>query len=182
MTTTIDTAAEPRAWVGCLACYNNGRLTGQWLDADELETLADNPNDEDAPTICTRPNHEELWAMDHENLAIRDECSVAEAAARARAIDRLAAQAAQQDIPLPVALEYVTDVQPDQDAWPDALENDYRGCADSPSDYAYDYVTDTMGEPDLPDWLVIDWNATFDNLTSGASVIYDAGTLYVFEG
>lgn len=30
-TTAISTT--PRAWIGCLACYNEGRLVGDWFDA-----------------------------------------------------------------------------------------------------------------------------------------------------
>jgi hypothetical protein len=33
----MDTKATevPRAWVGCLACYNDGRLVGSWMDGEE---------------------------------------------------------------------------------------------------------------------------------------------------
>lgn len=28
-----------KAWIGCLGCYNNGRLEGKWLDADGARDL-----------------------------------------------------------------------------------------------------------------------------------------------
>ena len=31
--TTPTTDTTPRAWIGCLACYNEGRLVGDWYDA-----------------------------------------------------------------------------------------------------------------------------------------------------
>tara|TARA_R110002012_G_scaffold9671_1_gene44375 strand:- start:1513 stop:2046 length:534 start_codon:yes stop_codon:yes gene_type:complete len=66
-------AIEPRAWVGCLAAYNDGILHGEWLDCDDedefnkgLKRVLDSSPVEDA---------EELWVMDYEGLPIRDECS-----------------------------------------------------------------------------------------------------------
>ncbi|MGN0094860.1 MAG: antirestriction protein ArdA [Corynebacterium sp.] len=52
----------PQAWIGCLACYNDGQLVGHWYDAvDAGEVL---PVDlHGVPT-----GHEELWVMDHEHL------------------------------------------------------------------------------------------------------------------
>lgn len=43
MTTRTNTDTTPRAWIGCLACYNNARLVGEWFDAEAADevTLAD---------------------------------------------------------------------------------------------------------------------------------------------
>lgn len=35
------TTTTPRAWIGCLACYNNGRLRGQWIDAETAAAEVD---------------------------------------------------------------------------------------------------------------------------------------------
>lgn len=32
-TTITDVETTPRVWIGCLACYNEGRLVGDWHDA-----------------------------------------------------------------------------------------------------------------------------------------------------
>jgi hypothetical protein len=32
-----NTADEPKLWVGCLSCYNTGRLVGGWKTADECK-------------------------------------------------------------------------------------------------------------------------------------------------
>lgn len=58
-----------RAWVGCLACYNEGRLVGEWVEAVDADTF----------TPCQRADHEEWWVMDHEGLPISGECSPTEA-------------------------------------------------------------------------------------------------------
>lgn len=75
--------SEPRAWVGCLGCYNGGALVGDWFDATEC------PTDMDTFNIVTslegetpRPAHiieahEELWVFDHEGFDgfLTGECS-----------------------------------------------------------------------------------------------------------
>lgn len=46
--------AELRVWVGCLACYNEGRLVGEWVEAqDALEFIP-----------CGTPGHEEFECFD----------------------------------------------------------------------------------------------------------------------
>lgn len=55
MTTTTT---EYRAWIGCLACYNDGKLVGEWLPADEADEWTC-PND---------PTHEEFNVFDTDGL------------------------------------------------------------------------------------------------------------------
>lgn len=57
----------PRAWVGCLACYNSGRLVGSWYDAAEAGDLEIDQIHSDGGYIghC---DGEELWCIDTENL------------------------------------------------------------------------------------------------------------------
>ena len=73
-TTSSATDTTPRAWVGCLACYNDGRLVGDWFDAvaaDEVTTY----------DIHGRASsHDEMWVMDHENIPVRGEMDPSEAA------------------------------------------------------------------------------------------------------
>jgi antirestriction protein len=71
---TIETTTTPRAWVGCLGCYNNGRLTGEWLDAEGAQDLtgAGLTNDDGR---CVRCNAEEFWCLDVEGLAKCEEMS-----------------------------------------------------------------------------------------------------------
>lgn len=59
---------EPRAWVGCLACYNEGNLNGNWYSA------ADAPNVDIDELHDEETTHDELWVFDHENTTITGEC------------------------------------------------------------------------------------------------------------
>lgn len=52
MTTTepTTTTTTPSAWIGCLACYNSGKLRGRWITA---RTAADEMGDDDTPRNIT---------------------------------------------------------------------------------------------------------------------------------
>jgi hypothetical protein len=46
--------SENRVALGCLSCYNEGRLTYKWLDVDELEEAHESGNL--AKAVCDRPD------------------------------------------------------------------------------------------------------------------------------
>ena len=81
-TTETDT---PRAWVGCLGCYNGGELVGKWLDADECGDLIaaglarSGVYYNGTPAeFCKRCRSDEFWVFDHEGLpdgVLDGECS-----------------------------------------------------------------------------------------------------------
>lgn len=80
-TVSIET---PRAWIGCLHCYNSGRLVGHWFDAVDCDevTLADVHKGASIDfSEC-----EEMWVMDHEYIPVRGEMSPHEAAEWGRAL------------------------------------------------------------------------------------------------
>ena len=54
----------PKVYVACLGCYNEGRLHGKWMDADELEDEWSNRKGRVyyPMTRCKKPHHEE-WAI-----------------------------------------------------------------------------------------------------------------------
>ena len=86
-TTTESTTTEtdtPRAWVGCLGCYNGGELVGKWLEAEQCADLVKagltyRPDVAGLPSeICKRCGAEEFWVFDHEGLpagVVDGECS-----------------------------------------------------------------------------------------------------------
>jgi antirestriction protein len=91
---------QARAWVGCLGCYNSGRLEGKWIDALEaadvtgqglatLETVGDYT----APR-CVICFGDEFWVMDHEGLEgfVTGECSPREAKEAAEKLQELEAE------------------------------------------------------------------------------------------
>lgn len=64
---------KPRAWIGCLTCYNHGDLVGNWFPATKAAgaTIAGVHADHDV-------NHrirgcDELWVFDHEHIPVRGE-------------------------------------------------------------------------------------------------------------
>ena len=79
MTTTPSTTdTTPRAWVGCLSCYNEGRLVGDWFNAE----IADEVTTYDVHGAHSRADsHDELWVFDHENIPVRGEMDPLTAAA-----------------------------------------------------------------------------------------------------
>ena len=70
----------PRAWVGCLACYNSGSLVGKWANGTEWDDreAAGLTNNAGA---CLKCGSDEFLVMDHENFdgMISGECSPMEA-------------------------------------------------------------------------------------------------------
>lgn len=172
-TVTAASWTEPRAWVGCLACYNEARLTGQWLTVDELED-ADNL----AELICAQDNHEEFWIFDHEGLPISGECSPDEAIRYGRAVLQVIQEAEERACPVPVALQFIEDSNiTDPDAWP-SIEDAYAGSAKDAADYVIGYLED-QGIT-LPDWLHVDYVGSFQELTADFTVYRHEGALELF--
>lgn len=74
MTATPDT--DRKVWVGCLACYNDGRLMGAWFDAADVGELtsgelheANDPNRHDLKDQREGyGEHEEIWCFDIEGF------------------------------------------------------------------------------------------------------------------
>ena len=69
MTETIQIQSENKVAVGCLACYNDGRLSFKWMDADELEEAYEGKGL--AQTVCKQPvtiyhNPEEWEIQDYD--------------------------------------------------------------------------------------------------------------------
>lgn len=69
----MKTETEPKVYVACLGCYNEGRHHGRWINADELEERWDDmqihgnpapryPEQSYPMTKCKRLHHEE-WAI-----------------------------------------------------------------------------------------------------------------------
>ncbi|MGO3833095.1 MAG: antirestriction protein ArdA [Microbacteriaceae bacterium] len=78
--TKIHTTPDftPRAWVGCLACYNAGELVGQWCEARNAHDITLEKVHSSAAGILS--SCEELWCFDTENIPVAREMSPHEAA------------------------------------------------------------------------------------------------------
>ncbi len=62
----MQTRTEPCAWVGCLGCYNNGELVGEWLDVEGVRDLDSTGLTEGGR--CVRCGAEEFDVMDVEGI------------------------------------------------------------------------------------------------------------------
>lgn len=81
--TTTKTDTTPRVWIGCLACYNEGRLVGDWHPAlGAHEVSAEDLHGHPTP-------HEELWCLDSENIPVNREMSPVEANSWGEAFDQV---------------------------------------------------------------------------------------------
>lgn len=139
MTATTRTDHEPKAWIGCLQCYNEGRLVGDWYPATEAGDIT--PSQLHGRPI--RPDtHEELWVMDHENLPIDGECDPMTASAWGDLYDEVG------DIVWPALCAYVRSgnyvAQGDSDLpVVSSLEDAYAGEWADFDEFAWSYIVDT---------------------------------------
>ncbi|MFG2147580.1 antirestriction protein ArdA [Streptomyces sp. NPDC048696] len=176
---TLSTAIRPRVWLGCLACYNGGRLTGEWYDADiaNLVTPADLHGRE--------TSHEELWVFDHEDFygVLEGECSPHEAAEIAEALASLSADEA-----APFAV-WVREwgVHAERNHWVERFQDEYRGFHKSEGDFAAEWAEDTSELEDQKRMQVwpfnaIDWDYAAKELFSGGFHSEEvSGGIYVFD-
>lgn len=152
---------EFRVWVGCLACYNDGGLVGQWYDAaDAAEVtpqqlhMAQGIGMTDNSYVIGQElygPHEELWCFDieapHESLA--REMSPMEATRLFEQIE--AAKDALYNCPWQAFVAFAANVGEEltEDTASDA-EDRYRGEFDTFRDYADEWADEMLGVPSTP--------------------------------
>lgn len=180
---TANESDTMRAWVGCLACYNEGRLVGVWVDAvDAAECVP-----------CERPGHEEWWVFDHEGLPVAGECSPAEAT---RWAETMAACAEGTGAPLDAVRAYLDNFHGFEDALDD-FEEAWCGEWDSERQYAEEYAEECgylstpaehahhWGGQAVPNPLLdyVDWDAWARDLFSSGywPARNPAGGVFVFR-
>lgn len=179
----LATITEPRAWVGCLACYNDGRLVGQWVDGLEAgELTTEELHASEGVTVDpTYGPHEELWIMDHEGYgpALSGECSPVEAQRVAEALDSIDEH--QRDA-FAAWLDHVGDLEDALGTFTDA----YLGSWDSVLEYAWEYVESSGVLDDVPELLAryFDCSAFARDLELGGDVwtAPDGSGVFIFDG
>lgn len=150
----------PTAWVGCLGCYNNGALIGQWLEGEligdpvaaglaSLETVGDYT----APR-CVRCFSDEFMVFDHEDFhgLIRGECSLREAAEAVETLEELDRQG--------YDLEAVAAFIGWANYWSlEEFQDSYAGEYDTLEEFAEQFALDTGALDDSAAWPhnCIDW-------------------------
>lgn len=175
---TTDTT--PRAWIGCLACYNAGRLVGDWFNAE----IADEVTTYDVHGAHSRADsHDELWVFDHENIPVRGELDPLTAAAWGRRL-------AEVDEDLRPALcawvesgDYVAEGTGELPSISD-FEEQYVGSWDSFREYAEQLADDIGLLADVPEEIAryFDWQAWSRDLGFDYSTYDDPeGGVFVFR-
>lgn len=147
---------EFKVWVGCLACYNEGRLIGEWFDAIEAPQDAKEFNDavEGHLTIDGAEGHEEFWCLDTDNSPVSGEMSPSEAVEYAELIEDLS-------IPMEALTAWLESTGETLTA--DAVETaESRFIGD---EEAFDDVLDNCyPADDLPDWAQSSYGVIIENI------------------
>ncbi|MFF9644754.1 antirestriction protein ArdA [Kitasatospora aureofaciens] len=181
MPATLTDIDAPRVWIGCLACYNAGHLTGDWHDADVADLVT-------AEDLHAKPtDHEELWVMDHDNFLglIEGECSPSYATEMAELLAEIPPYERQ-----PFAIWFST--YADDDADPVKLVSEFQDafCGEWRSEGAYAQEHAEMGMDEtererLREWPFnsIDWEYAAREIFSSGFSSEDApgGGIYVFN-
>lgn len=167
-----DFPAEPAAWVGCLACYNEGTLNGEWVPANEAEDV-DVEELHDGET-----SHDELWVFDHENVLIKGECDPAEIAKWGEAFEAVGAK---NWLPY---LAWVSDLYGESygPADPIAFNSAYVGHYDSLRDYLIELGEEQGVLESAPDALArnFDWDWWVKENSQGFSELDAPSGVWVY--
>ena len=199
MTTETATNENLRVWVGCLACYNDGRLLGRWVDAIDAGDLtsADIHQDAIEPSFTVDDNgtvhdgiygfHEELWCMDVDDptgLFLSGEMSPCEASRIAEGADRLEGEGIDAAAFAAFLSNEGETFATADDTHLDRFQDAYSGEYDSEEDYAQELAAD-LGYDAGVTWpaYCIDWTAAARDLFLGDywSTSTSAHTVYVFR-
>lgn len=117
-TQRLTSANKPKVWIGCLACYNEGRLVGDWVDAvdaDEVDQATVHKHPE-AAAYRNNTSHDELWCFDHDCLPMSGEIAPHDAVAWGERYEEL------EDSQWEPYLRWCTDVLHETTTPPDAEE------------------------------------------------------------
>jgi antirestriction protein len=176
MTATPRTEGAPAAWVGCLGCYNSGKLIGKWMsDPDEIrEYRCPEP-------VTVYDLHEELWVMDHENMPLIDgECNPVTFAEAIEWLDEL-----EDWRPVEAVAAWLDNFH---NTWRDAdltdFDEAYNGEWSSREDFARELADDLGAVDEDATWPnnYIDWErATRDLFMDYWDAEAPGGTIYVFR-
>ena len=82
----MSTDCTPQVWLGCLTCYNSGRLVGGWHPAADAAEIT--PSQLHGRSIPPE-THEELWCFDHERIPVSGELDPLTAARWGQLFDEL---------------------------------------------------------------------------------------------
>lgn len=162
-----------RAWIGCLACYNNGSLKGDWFDALEAGDVTVEQVHGGKP--C-RYEGDELWVMESEDIG-DGEMSPSEAQKRAEILSEC-----QNPEALIAYYDYVGGTLEDCAA---RFEDAFRGKWENGEEFAEHLAEDTGSIATATHWPLtcIDWSQAWYELSLGDyfSMHCPGGGVFIFE-
>jgi len=136
----------PRAWIGCLGCYNSGRLIGKWIPGIECDDLH-SAGLTDSAGKCNQCGADEFLALDHENfLGLLDGGEPNPMECYEMAVQLESVQEYERDI-LKAWLSNGMDFDLDE------MRECYIGEYSSDEDMAQEYIDSTGLLSDVPDYL-----------------------------
>lgn len=161
---------DMKVWVGCLACYNEGRLVGEWVDALQASDYVP----------CHRAGHGEWLVFDTDTPWITGECLPSEAQTIAEAVEALP-----DHLDRDAVLAYVSGVMGFEDVRAfdvSRFEDAYRGEFESTRAYT-DELFDELYAHELTDSLLyyIDYEAWNRDAMMNCTAVSLGGKLYIFE-
>lgn len=178
-TASLPNDTNPRVWIGCLACYNEDRLVGDWFDA----ITADEVTSQMVHGVHERASfHDELWVFDHENLPVSGEFDPRTASLWGHLLDQVDDPCREPFAAWALGGEFVAD----SDGMPclDEFNDRYRGEWPDFVSYIEELVDDCGLLADLPDELRIYFD--FDSYARDCHPDYtvhnaSGGGIYVFS-
>lgn len=181
MSTPTIANTTPRVWPACLNCYNTGRLIDQWVDCTDaadvtIESLHEGPGEPYAD--C-----EEICCLDLDNIPIKGEISITEAARWGECYEEVGADQWLAVCAWVSTGCYITDGTGDIPSLPD-FEDAYQGQWDSFREYAEQLADDIGLTNDWPEEAqrYFDWDAWTRDLAFDYTVM-DApdGGVFIFR-
>lgn len=160
-----------RVWIGCLFCYNGGRLVGKWFDAITAGDVTSNDvhgynqqawmryRDERGFIERLVDTHEELWVMDMDETEgwLTTECSPLYAQDVAETLESVEDGHYSPEVVLAWADHKGIRDEVIRDSFDGSqsrdFDDDFCGFYDDEKDYAYSYVEDTGYLDEMPDGL-----------------------------
>ena len=177
----VRTAQEltPRAWIGCLACYNSGKLVGEWFEAGNASDVT--LIEVHGGLAQVHSECEELWCFDTDNIPVSREMGPHEATQWAEVFAEVGERlwpalhawvrsgpySTQHSSDLPVTSEFL---------------DSYMGEHDSFISYLQQYVEDTgllTAAPDLTQ-RYFDWASFARDEEHNYTVCETPGSVFVF--
>lgn len=143
-------------WIGCMACYNAGRLVGGWFDAAEADEITLTQVHAAVARRAT-PDCEEMWCYDLSAFPVWEEMSPSTAALWGK----LYAQVDPSEMHALDAFVKLRDYEGDNVPDVETFREFYLGEWDSFRDFAENFAMETTMMDHWPDLAIqfFDWDA-----------------------